>query len=282
VTRKSPWQFTSDPDSSMNRQMNHPLHRALVAFSLIWIILSACPAPDGKVVTIFLAGDSTVADYSTDDNYMEERYPVTGWGQVFQPFFISDSLKSLRNLISTDSVLVDNRAKGGRSTRTFFQEGRWRSICESLQSGDLVLIQFGHNDAAVNKPERYVDVEGYKEFLRLFIQQVRERDGIPILMTPVNRNYPWEAGELQNVHGAYADAVRDIAVETGTRFIDLTRLSCAHFTLKERDYVTSHYFMNLPPGKYTAYPEGQNDNTHFQPEGAKAVASLVFQAMKEL
>ena len=64
--------------------------------------------------------------------------------------------------------------------------------------------------------------------------------------------------------------------------IDLNRLSMDYFSEKGRDYVTANYFMNLPAEKYTAYPEGLSDNTHFQPEGAKAVAQLVFNAMKNL
>lgn len=244
--------------------------------------LDACMDNSDDIVVIYLAGDSTVADYTQYDNYQSERYPVTGWGQVFQQFFRKDSLMGLWGLISTDSVRVDDRAVGGRSTRTFFQEGRWRSIYDDLKQGDLVLIQFGHNDAAVRKTERYVNVEGYKEFLRLFILQTRQKGGIPILLTPVNRNYPWEVGVLNSSHGEYADAVREVAAEKKTLLIDLTRLSCEYFTETGRDYVSEKYFMNLPPGIYEAYPDGQNDNTHFQPEGATAVAGLVYGAMKKI
>ena len=141
-------------------------------------------------------------------------------------------------------------------------------------------MQFGHNDAAKNKPERYVNNQGYKEFLRLFVSQTREKKATPIILTPVCRNYPWEEGHLQNVHGEYPQAALDVADEMDVYFIDLNQLSMDAFSRKGRDYVTEHYFMNLPPGKYEAYPDGQSDNTHFQPEGAKAVAELVFDAMK--
>ncbi|MGW8315281.1 MAG: rhamnogalacturonan acetylesterase [Bacteroidales bacterium] len=255
---------------------------AFLTLTVLLLISSGCCNRQEHISTIYLAGDSTVADYTQYDNYMSERYPVTGWGQVFQQFFRKDSLSQLSALIHADSVVVDDRARGGRSTRTFFQEGRWRAICDSLGPGDLVLIQFGHNDASVNKPERYVNVEGYKEFLSLFVTQTREKKAVPILLTPVNRNYPWEGDRLTSSHGAYADAVRETAEEMNVLLIDLTRLSCEFFSSRGRDYVTEHYFMNLPPGKYRAYPDGQNDNTHFQPEGAKAVARLVFEAMKHL
>ena len=247
------------------------LATALVAFSY-----------QKKVVKIYLAGDSTVADYSLEKDFQTKRYPLAGWGQVFQQFFRSDCLKHLRHLVKADSVLVDDRAKGGRSTRTFFEEGRWREIYSSLKKDDIVMIQFGHNDASVEKHERYVNLTGYKEYLRLFVQQAREKRATPILLTPVARNYPWKDGKLSNVHGEYPKAVKEVADELNVLFIDLNELSMDVFSAKGQEYVTNNYFMNLPAGKYVAYPEGQKDNTHFQPEGATAVARLVFDAMKNL
>ncbi|WBL23338.1 rhamnogalacturonan acetylesterase [Zunongwangia sp. HRR-M8] len=236
--------------------------------------------------TIFLIGDSTMANYADDyepgKDYMQTRYPVTGWGQVFQQFFVKDSLAEVKNIIHTDSVIVDDRARGGRSTRTFFQEGRWRNVFEELKENDLVIMQFGHNDAAENKPERYVDIEGYKEFLRLYVNQTREKGATPIILTPVARNYPWEDGHLQNVHGEYDQAPKDVAKEMNVELIDLNQLSMDYFSKKGKDFVSENYFMNLPAGKYEAYPDGQNDNTHFQPKGAEAVAQLVFNELKKV
>lgn len=239
-----------------------------------------------EVSTVYLIGDSTMADYSgdydPDKDYMKVRYPVTGWGQVFQSFLVSDSIFKVKNLIKTNRAIVDDRARGGRSTRTFFQEGRWRSVFDSLKKQDLVLMQFGHNDAAESKTERYVNIEGYKEFLRLFVSQTREKGAIPIILTPVARNYPWEDGKLQNVHGEYDQAPKDVAKELNVMLIDLNQKSLDFFTKMGKSIVTENYFMNLPPHIYEAYPNGQNDNTHFQPKGAKEVARLVFEGMKEL
>ncbi len=235
-----------------------------------------------KVTRVWLIGDSTVADYSLEKDYRTKRYPIMGWGQVFQSFMASDSLKLIRNLVRSDSVLVDDRARGGRSTRSFFEEGRWSEIYRLLRPGDLVLIQFGHNDASVNKGERYTSLTGYREFLRLYVSQSREKGAIPVLVTPVARNYPWKDGMLGNTHGAYPDAMKEVAAETGAGLIDLNSLSMEYFSKRGRDYVTMTYFMNLPPGLYEAYPDGSSDNTHFQPAGATAVAQLVFSAMKGL
>ena len=104
-----------------------------------------------KALKVYLIGDSTVADYSLEKDFQTKRYPLAGWGQVFQPLLSADSLKNIRRLIKSDSAVVDDRAKGGRSTRTFFEEGRWSEVYKSLKRNDVVMMQFGHNDAAVDK-----------------------------------------------------------------------------------------------------------------------------------
>lgn len=239
-----------------------------------------------KHTTVYLIGDSTMADYTGDydpgKDYLKVRYPLTGWGQVFQQFLSSDSISKINKIIKSDSAVVDNRARGGRSTRTFFQEGRWRKVSENLKPDDVVIMQFGHNDASESKPERYVDIEGYKEFLRLFVNQTREKGALPIILTPVARNYPWKDGKLQNAHGDYDQAAKEIAGELRVMLIDLNQKSRDYFSKMGQAYVTEHYFMNLPEGVYEAYPDGLKDNTHFQPQGATQVARLVFEGLKEL
>ena len=263
------------------RSMRKFLSISLTVFVLA--ILFAFAAKQ-KVTTIYLIGDSTMADYSTyeGEDYMNKRYPLMGWGQVFQEFFNESSLGALSHLVKTDSVLVDDRARGGRSTRTFFEEGRWAAVYQDLKPGDLVLMQFGHNDAAKEKTERYVASEGYEEYIRLFVNQTREKGATPIVLTPVARNYPWKDGRLDNVHGEYDAAAKEVATELSALMIDLNQRSMDHFTEKGQDYVTAHYFMNFAPGVHANYPEGSKDNTHFQPAGAKAVAQLVLEGMKEL
>ena len=249
--------------------------------SVTCILIGFMPAKR-KVVKVYLIGDSTVADYSLEADFQTKRYPLAGWGQVFQPFMQRDSLVKVKHLIKADSVVVDDRAKGGRSTRTFFEEGRWAEVYKTLQKNDVVMMQFGHNDAAQDKPERYVTIQGYKEYLRLYVNQTRLKGGLPIILTPVARNYPWQEEKLTNVHGEYPQAAKEVAQELRVHLIDLNQLSMDAFSAKGQAYVSQHYFMNLPAGVYPAYPEGQKDNTHFQPAGAKAVAGLVFRALQTL
>lgn len=255
----------------------------LLVVTSILLLLQACSSlPKNSTTHLYIASDSTATDYGVEPDYQQKRYPQMGWGQVFQPLFTDDSLPRLKNLHLAKVVKVEPKAKGGRSTRSFFEEGRWREIVEALQPGDLVLIQFGHNDQSKEKADRYTPVEGYKEYLRLYVDQVRAKKARPILITSVNRNYPWVDGKLTNSHGDYPQAMKDIAAEKHADLIDLTQLSIDHFTAKGQDYVTKHYFMHLAKGEYPSHPDGLTDNTHFKPEGAEAVAKLVFEALAKL
>ncbi|MFC3559987.1 GDSL-type esterase/lipase family protein [Pedobacter jamesrossensis] len=125
--------------------------------------------------------------------------------------------------------MVD-KAKGGRSTRTFFEEGRWNL----LEKNDLVLIQFGHNDAAKDKPERYVDIPEYKNFLRMYVKESRSKKAISILITPVMHNYPWKNGVLGSAYGDYPQAVNDVDKELKVPVIDLTKLSTMFHSKRQR------------------------------------------------
>ena len=120
-------------------------------------------------ITIFLAGDSTCANKTAD------KRPETGWGEMLQQYF--DPAK----------VRVDNRAQNGRSTKSFVDEGRWQAIVMSLQKGDYVFIEFGHNDEKKDKPAVYASPEDYKANLIRFITQTRLKGATPVLMTPVSR-----------------------------------------------------------------------------------------------
>ena len=88
---------------------------------------------------------------------VRDKYPWAGWGQVLSNFFKSGT------------VVIDNQAIGGRSTKSFYVEGRWTTLANTLKTGDFVLIQFGHNDRDYSKAERYADTTLYKSYLRLYV-----------------------------------------------------------------------------------------------------------------
>lgn len=275
------------------------MKRYLVTGLLILLLIScsamnptsepkSVPSKD-RTITAWLVGDSTMADYRKHPRYGESDNPITGWGQVFQPFMGGEYLDAIKDFLNADKVIVDDRAVGGRTTRSFFEEGKWRDVYNSIQPGDFVFIQFGHNDAGIRIPEKYADRGypefvhlGYKEYLRFYVSETREKGAIPILLTPVARNYPWKDNVLTNVHGDFPKGVKEVAAEANALMIDLNQLSMDFFTSKGKAYVSDNYFMNLPPGKFKSVPEGLKDNTHFQPEGAREVARLVYDGLKKI
>ncbi|RZK48906.1 MAG: pectin esterase [Pedobacter sp.] len=261
--------------------MKHP-KLPIIILALIGFLLFSAMRMQPKRKQLFLIGDSTLTDYSLEVDYATKRFPMVGWGQVIQAFFQPDSIALLPNFLRADEIQIVNKAKGGRSTRTFFEEGRWLEVYNQLQEGDVVLIQFGHNDAAIDKPDRYVDLAGYASFLKRYVLESRRKGATPILITPVARNYPWKDSQLENVHGDYPAQMMTVAKELQVDLIDLNTISCKAFSKLGQAYVSKNFFMNLEPGKYKAYPEGLKDNTHFQEAGAKYVAGLVFNSLKQL
>ena len=213
-----------------------------------------------KTIRIFLAGDSTMSIKDT------RAYPETGWGMPFVHFWDS-------------TVQVVNRAKNGRSTKTFISEGIWKSIIDEASTGDYILIQFGHNDEAKEKLERYTTPEEYKSNLVRFVSDARSKKAIPVLLTPVTRRRFDSTGQIMQTHEQYSKLVREVAKEQGAVLIDLDEKSRAllqEFGKKDSKLL----FLQLKPGEHPNYPEGKDDNTHFNELGARLVAQLVLEDLK--
>jgi lysophospholipase L1-like esterase len=226
------------------------------------IVLMAFALP-GKKIKVYLIGDSTVCDQPLD------RAPVAGWGTPFKNFFDA-------------SVEIDNRARGGRSTRTFISENRWQTIADSLREGDYVLIQFGHNDEAKEEQykERYTPVPDYKTNLVKFIAETRARKAIPVLITPVSR-MRFKDGIQQETHVEYTAAVFEVGAQMKVPVIDLDKKSRELYQ-KLGPENAKFLFMQLEPGEHPNYPDGQKDNTHFNDYGARRIAQIVLAEIKAL
>ena len=119
----------------------------------------------------------------------------------------------LGKFFEDDKVIVDNRAQNGRSTRTFISENRWQAIVNQLNKGDYVFIQFGHNDESKEKADRYTPPDDYRNNLIRFVAEVRAKEAIPVLLTPVMRRRFDEDGHLQDTHGEYPNLVRGVATQ---------------------------------------------------------------------
>lgn len=216
---------------------------------------------------ITIIGDSTVC------NYASSKYPQAGWGQVIGQFF------------KTGTVTINNKAIGGRSTRSFYQEGRWAEIVSTLQSGEYVFIQFGHNDRDYSKAERYTDTTQYKEYLRKYVQESRAKGAIPVLISPMNMN-AWNGNNVREVfrEGAnnYRGAMINVANELNVPFIDLEKKSVELQKRLGATYCAKFIYLGLDAGEYPNFPDGSSDGTHFQEMGANFMAKFVCSGISEL
>jgi lysophospholipase L1-like esterase len=205
---------------------------------------------------IVIASDSTAA------NYGASQYPQMGWGMVLK--------------CSLDpKVEVVNLARGGRSTKTFIEEGLWDQLVAQLKAGDTVLIQFGHNDADTKKIVRFTDPNGaYDVNLRRFVADVRKAGGQPVLVTPIAR-WLWDNGEPKDAHGAYAATIHRVATDLKVPLADLDGDMMA--ALKARGQLASRglYMQYRPYDHIARYPDGISDDTHINEQGARLAAALV-------
>ncbi|WP_017167574.1 GDSL-type esterase/lipase family protein [Xanthomonas phaseoli] len=227
------------------------MHRLLIAMLLLCTgIAHAAPQ------RIFIAGDSTAAEYGA------ERAPQAGWGQLLQDWFDPAQWQ------------VHNHAKGGRSTRSFIAEGRLDAIAKELQRGDVLLIQFGHNDAKREDPTRYTDrTTDYVQFLRRYIATARDKGATPILITPAARLL-YDFGALLDTHGRYTLAMQQLAAQDQVELIDLNA-SSSDWIRALGEQAAKPYFLFVPE-------QGKADGTHFSRAGATAIACLVVQGWVQL
>lgn len=226
--------------------------------SFVLLVLSACctlamaQTPPRQV---FIAGDSTASGYGP------ERAPREGWGQRLQDF------------LDAEAYVVRNHAQSGRSARSFIAEGRLDAMAKDMRAGDVLLVQFGHNDAKREDPSRYNEPQAaFPHWLGRYLALAREKGATPILVTPVARR-EFRDGEPVDTHGAYAQAVRELAGREDVGLIDLAA-SSMDWLRAAGNQASRAYFMHVPGQK--------EDDTHFQARGAVMVACLVVAGWKTL
>jgi len=212
-----------------------------------------------KQTTLYIIGDSTAANKS------EKAYPETGWGMVLQAFF-------------KDDVKVDNRALNGRSTKSFRAENRWQPILDQLKAGDYVFIEFGHNDEKVDKPTVGVTLDDFKINLVNYVNETRSKKAIPVLLTPISRR-SFKNGVLVDSHGGYPAVTRKVADSLKVPLIDML-LKTESLLNRLGDQGSVKLFLHVDSG-HVNYPKGKKDDTHLSPDGAKEIAGLAVQGMRE-
>jgi lysophospholipase L1-like esterase len=237
--------------------MTTPRLPALVGLAaLLTLAPAAAPAQDAdrRLPTLFIVGDSTVKN-----NTKGQR----GWGDPIAALFDSAKIK------------VENRAIGGRSSRTFQTEGRWDRILDAARKGDFVLIQMGHNDGGplddtarargtirgtgdqskeidnpITKQKEVVHTYGW--YLRKYVSDARARGMTPILVAPIPHcpRQPVEKGSVEK--NDYVGWAEEVATAEKVPFVNLNRIVLAHYAGMEPADVKDKYFTPA-------------DNTHTSP-----------------
>lgn len=231
---------------------------------------------DPSLPTLFIAGDSTAAGNGAAD--------IEGWGVSFADFF------------DREKINIANRARGGRSSRTFITEGLWDRLLTEVKAGDIVLIQFGHNDGGainaeppgstrplrargslpgVGEESEAIDnvLTGRREVVRTFgwylrrmVADVRSREATPILLSPTVRNL-WREGKVERGPGNFRGWTKLVAEQTGVPFVDVSRLVADRYQEMGQDEV-AHCFTR--------------DHTHTNDDGARLTAAAVVAGLKGL
>ena len=230
--------------------------RRILLLAAVWLTASS--------FTIHLCGDSTMAEKDLSDGK-----PERGWGMMFQ------------NFLDPQAATVINYAQNGRSTKSFIDKGLWGKVYDAIRPGDYVFIEFGHNDAKESDPERYAAPWGaYQDNLRRFVDETRQKGGTPVLLTPVARRWFKEGKLDRECHGDYPAAMKAVAEEKGVTLLDITTPTL-DWIEGLGDEASRPYFMHLAPGQYACAPQGKTDNTHTVASGARKVAEIVCDRVRE-
>jgi len=199
-----------------------------------------------EVPTVFILGDSTVCDQSGE--------PYASWGQMLPVFFKPD-------------IAVSNQAESGETLASSTHAHRLDKVLSLLKPGDYLLVQYGHNDMKSKDPNA-ADV--YQATLKDWCEKVKQKGGIPVLITPMNR-HSFKGNLITNSLGEYPDKVRSAAKAEGVALIDLNAMSK---TLYESFGPTPSIalFEHADSGKF--------DQTHHSPFGAYELAKCVVQGIR--
>jgi lysophospholipase L1-like esterase len=217
--------------------------------------------------TVYLLGDSTV------QNYSYKSRPRQGWGARIPKYFNTNQI-------------FDNRALGGRSSKSFYDEGHFKNILADLKKGDFLFIQFGHNDIKID-PKKHTEPETtFKEYLRLYIKGAKAKGAIPILITPMTTRSSYSTltskfEESLYVFSAYATAMRELGSEKNVSVVNLDRSSINYLNFIGFEG-SANIFMTLQTYDWPSFTGDRNDGTHFQEIGASQMARLIALSIKEL
>lgn len=235
---------------------------------------------------LYLVSDSTVQSYE------KHFYPQTGWGQVLYQFFkgaeehreypARHSTYSLARTYELPELVIENRSIGGRSARSFYDEGKLDQILEVICPGDFMFVQFAHNDATAIRPNRYIAPEEFPFFIQRYIDACKRRGVRCVLVTPVAMRVLGEDGRFSISFAPYREKLIEMAKEQGLPLLDLGGRSTAYLNQIGAEESKKLYLW-FDEGEYPdgAYAAGVSDKAHLQEYGAKVYANMVVQMLLE-
>lgn len=245
--------------------------RAVVVAAVVFVLAGVVDGQiqavgEPNVPAVFVVGDSTASNG-----------PDLGWGSHLGKYF------------DPSRIRVVNRARGGRSSRTFLTEGLWDAVLGEMRAGDFVLIQFGHNDGGPINDDRRARgslpglgdetlsihnrvtdtnevVHTYGWYIRRFIADTKARGATPILLSLTVRNI-WNDGNVERGSGRFSQWSSEIAKAEGIAFVDLTNIIADQYELLGAARVASFF---------------PRDHTHTSAEGANLNVALLVSGLKAL
>jgi len=212
--------------------------------------------PAADVPTLFIAGDSTVTD--------QPREPWSSWAQALPRFFAPD-------------IAVADHAWSGLTLSSFAGQHRLDKILSQVRKGDYVLVQFGHNDQK-DKGKDAGPYTTYKANLRKYISAIREKGGVPVLVTPMERRR-WDSNTPKPTLSDFAQAVRQIGWEQSVPVIDLNAMSLKLYTAFGPE-PSKNLFVWYPADSFPGQKTELKDDTHHSVFGGYELARCIVEGIK--
>ncbi|OWV18783.1 MULTISPECIES: GDSL-type esterase/lipase family protein [Fibrobacter] len=238
-----------------------------IKFFLAAAVFAGVAVSDSTSFTIHVVGDSTVCTYK------DNAYPQTGWGQVIGYFFDGARVK------------VNNAAIGGRSSRTFIEEGRLDGVIAAAQKGDYLFVQFGHNDRDYSKAARYVEPSQFPGYIQKYVDAGQKKGMNVVLISPMNLNGSRNVFSTGSNNYDARGMMQTVAKNNKIPFVDLNMKSYNTYNTTYKsmpDYVTRYLYKSLQKGEYPNYPDGVSDGTtHFQEMGSMGHAQMICEELEE-
>jgi lysophospholipase L1-like esterase len=212
----------------------------------------------GNVVTIFLAGNSTVVDQAQE--------PYAAWGQMIPAAF------------EAGKVAVANYAESGESLSSFIAAKRFEKMLSLMKPGDYAFVEFGHNDQK-QKGEGIGAFTSYTTQLKYFISEVKKKGGKPVLVTSMQRRSFDSSGKIIETLGDYPEANRRVATEENVALIDLNAMSKIMYEAWG-PVESIKAFVHFPANTFPGQDKELKDNTHFTPFGAYEISRIIIEGIR--